>query len=440
MSTNTSITRTSAPPFTPSKPLAHQSRSPLLRLPAEIRLHILRELLVSKNPIKANVVIAKHENHPEYQELQIGTILQNHKRNRYGAPGAEDGEVDEKGRELKKRNNYRIHTDVLLTCQLILKEGWELMYAENILTIHIARHWFCNRCVDDNHDAQMCTIISAFNDACLLQHDHHSGSYCVLDYIPRSYLASKPALSDVELNKLEQNMYESVQRLNANARDFAKRFRTFEILIIDSGRQDISIAEGWPSHNISPLHDRENFAEYIQQLSRILNHQSVTLVIDIPVLDQHPNWKYKTLNLLKLLRCSAFSIEGMPETTIANETWTSSVVPVLEGIQQVVTSNSKIVDLPQKLKAFKAELSITRARFVHLDEAAYTFDVAGFTDQCKKITRIFDWNYLRLRRQQAKDFVNRRRRALSTMDSLDGGLAVDGPNDLTKEEASLFER
>lgn len=231
--------RTSNPPLTAKLPQLNQNQSRLMRLPPELRLVILRELLVSDNAVESTFALKTNEQHPEYNELEIDSFWNSHMpRNRYGAMW--------KGRA--RRNKFRFHTRILRTCQKLMHEGWSLMYAENTLAIHIARHWFCEYCADhDPHSHQMCTIVSAYNDACILKHQHHRHSYCVDGYVPpEKFTSYKFPLYDYRRDysgEYNDQDRKAVAHLNDAARVFASRFRKYEIIIIDTGRTTEDIRE-----------------------------------------------------------------------------------------------------------------------------------------------------------------------------------------------------
>lgn len=101
---------------------ANQSPSPLMRLPAEIRVAILYELLVSDDTLAH--------------------------RKPYGDPGFVPPEPGKKLRDAKGRfqrahtvpesvQGYRLTPAILRVCQDLLREGWPILYNKNILAIHI---------------------------------------------------------------------------------------------------------------------------------------------------------------------------------------------------------------------------------------------------------------------------------------------------------------
>lgn len=101
-------------------PAANQNQSSFMRLPAEIRLIILRELLVAREPID--------------------------KRTRTGEQAGPNGKYkDKRGRFTRKYENfyfsYGLCPTILSTCQSLLSEGWSLMYHENILVLNMHAGW-----------------------------------------------------------------------------------------------------------------------------------------------------------------------------------------------------------------------------------------------------------------------------------------------------------
>jgi len=99
--------------------VASQAQSPLMQLPAEIRLLILRELLLSSKPIAERQTYTK-------QGLRLPS----------GVPTR-----DAKGQFLKKSaimaSGHRLTPAILVACQLLLSEGWPVLYEENTLAIQI---------------------------------------------------------------------------------------------------------------------------------------------------------------------------------------------------------------------------------------------------------------------------------------------------------------
>lgn len=95
-------------------PVADQSSSPLMRCPPEIRLQILRELLVTGEPL---------DERKTYTEK----------------PGWNGKYKDKRGRYTRWYANsylgYNLTPAVLLGCQGLLQEGWPLLYQENTLVL-----------------------------------------------------------------------------------------------------------------------------------------------------------------------------------------------------------------------------------------------------------------------------------------------------------------
>lgn len=113
---------------------AGQQQSRLMRLPAELRLPILRELLVAEQPL---------DRRSEYHVASI-----EHRQRAGGTWYTRQ--------EFTFTNGYRLSPQVLSTCQTLLNEGFSILYKENILVLSIHVHGFtechyrrqqCNGCI-----------------------------------------------------------------------------------------------------------------------------------------------------------------------------------------------------------------------------------------------------------------------------------------------------
>lgn len=104
---------------TPRLNTATHEPSPLMQLPAGIRLMILRELLLSSQPIAERQVYVK-------QPFQ---------------PPSKAASRDAKGQQLGKSatmtSGYRLTPAFLSTYQQLLQEGWPILYEQNTLVIQI---------------------------------------------------------------------------------------------------------------------------------------------------------------------------------------------------------------------------------------------------------------------------------------------------------------
>jgi len=103
----------------PCLTIASQELSPLMQLPAEIRLMILRELLLSSKPIAERKVYIKQRFQPPSE-----APLRNAK-----------GQF--LGKSTTMSSGYRLTPAILSVCQLLLREGWPILYEENTLAIQV---------------------------------------------------------------------------------------------------------------------------------------------------------------------------------------------------------------------------------------------------------------------------------------------------------------
>lgn len=103
----------------PHLSVASQAQSPLMQLPAEIRLLILRELLLSSKPLAERQTYTK-------QGLRLPS----------GAPTRDvEGQFLEKS--VMMASGHRLTPAILVACQLLLSEGWPVLYEENTLAIQL---------------------------------------------------------------------------------------------------------------------------------------------------------------------------------------------------------------------------------------------------------------------------------------------------------------
>ena len=118
--------------FTYSLPPNDQVESRLLRLPVELRLQILRELLLSDEVLDTPKL--RH-----FRFIQSGRLFER-------LTFAENDKVDSGDRrealevlsspDVMWRNGFDIYPNVLQACQQLLLEGWPILYGDNTLRIH----------------------------------------------------------------------------------------------------------------------------------------------------------------------------------------------------------------------------------------------------------------------------------------------------------------
>lgn len=110
----------------PSLTRASQSASLLIQLPAELRLQVLRYLLVAETPIKYR---------QQYRNSSLGRT-QKRKRDARGRFVPQDSPAE--GTPSKRMvRGYRISPSVIRTCQHIFAEALPILYNENTLHITI---------------------------------------------------------------------------------------------------------------------------------------------------------------------------------------------------------------------------------------------------------------------------------------------------------------
>lgn len=117
------ITSSALTQVIPSLPCGSQSLSRLLQLPAELRLMVLRDLLVQSTPID----MRESYDHPY--------IVHNKGRER-----------DARGRFVKQTwkaivSGYRLTPSIISTCQHLFHEALPVLYLENNLRIDIQMYW-----------------------------------------------------------------------------------------------------------------------------------------------------------------------------------------------------------------------------------------------------------------------------------------------------------
>ena len=100
----------------------NQGYSPLMRLPAEIRVAILHELLVSDGIL----VHRKPYDDPGFVPPERGQRVRNAK-----------GRFQRARKSPKVVQGYRLNPTILRVCQDLLREGWPILYNKNVLAIHI---------------------------------------------------------------------------------------------------------------------------------------------------------------------------------------------------------------------------------------------------------------------------------------------------------------
>ncbi|KAK5938800.1 hypothetical protein PMZ80_008992 [Knufia obscura] len=134
----------------PSLPFKDQAQSPLLQLPAEIRLMILREVLLSPAPLSERASYEK----PCKQWCQPKKEIQPRKKSkRTSLPRkakekqkaiveTSDGESEDEAKEVKTKlvAGYNLAPAILRTCQALLIEGWPVLYEGNILKLVYTDH------------------------------------------------------------------------------------------------------------------------------------------------------------------------------------------------------------------------------------------------------------------------------------------------------------
>lgn len=179
----------------------------------------------------------------------------------------------------------------------------------------------------------------------------------------------------------------------------------------------------------------------VRQLKPVVDGQQVKVTIHIPAKERHPMFKYFALSMFKILRCSDFSITGIPDRSNLDTDWAYYFpsVPVLRNIQQTVTSNTPVLDLMQKADhciEYLERLSDDTKR--NLKRAAKAFDEAGFLREYEKAVQEFDEVYMRRRRQKDADFMGRRKFILNMVGNK-GFVNIRKPDGMRKDEAILFE-
>lgn len=114
----------------PSLPLANQSTSWFILLPAEIRLMVLRELLLCSEPIaeRKNYTAALSRSPIERSTRQpLPRAAKNDQR-----PGSKPKEP-----ECKTYVGYKIAPAILQACQNTLYEGLPILYGENTIQVQL---------------------------------------------------------------------------------------------------------------------------------------------------------------------------------------------------------------------------------------------------------------------------------------------------------------
>ncbi|KAK4916556.1 hypothetical protein LTR66_017008 [Elasticomyces elasticus] len=133
----------------PSRDPQAQSQSPLLRLPAEIRLEILRELLVSAENlgspktypsprIEALPPTPRRQRRPQKAKDKLDPKGYYHD-NQTPSSAAKQTQSKKPVPAVKYVQGHHLYPSILRTCQTLLREGLPLLYGENALNIEI-RH------------------------------------------------------------------------------------------------------------------------------------------------------------------------------------------------------------------------------------------------------------------------------------------------------------
>ncbi|KAK5944504.1 hypothetical protein PMZ80_003786 [Knufia obscura] len=300
---------------------APQNQSPLFRLPAELRLMVLRELLVS------NELIGERQ---EYVDPNWKYPANSRPRNT-------------KGQFLKVKtvHGHRLTPAILVTCQTMLRDGWQLFY-ENTITIQI----YSGREVLQGHSSgkyscDECLVLPMWDGQCMLHN------------------TIRPNVAPTRL---------------------ASRFQKFHIEL-----------------NVDPNTDHYDYESYRDMVQKLLPTLSGACVrvkpIGICAEDHNFASLEQQLKVFQLLRCQKFSIEATPyvdKTTIAT-------------IEHIVMSNEAVVDLwrllsklvSHRILVYKMEMS--DSELVTLDQlfddmqtAAIEFDSERFYKLRAKFFNRFD--------------------------------------------------
>ncbi|KAK5941494.1 hypothetical protein PMZ80_006773 [Knufia obscura] len=237
---------TSIPGLTPSLPHKSQACSPLMQLPAEIRLMILRELLVSETTFNKRstydkpiplVLPKKPVAQPTKQPSKTKAVrvsLPRKAKKVAASPGKKE-KVTTPTRQTKVRG-YNLYPAVLSTCQQLLFEAWPLLYGNNTLGIYMTPTWnhgyaYTCPCAERAHMsiyAQSSHPLSTIYDSFQLRHtdvafasrfDHYQVEAAIRsdDFTYRSARMMVAALRDLLKGKSLQVVISNAEKLLNNS-------------------------------------------------------------------------------------------------------------------------------------------------------------------------------------------------------------------------------
>ncbi|KAK5944496.1 hypothetical protein PMZ80_003778 [Knufia obscura] len=307
---------------TPFMSASPQQQSTLMRLPAEIRLMILHELLVSTLPI------AKRQ---QYLEQGFQPTSEKRKRNA-------------RGQFSRKTANYvtgqRLNPAILLTCQNLLLEGWDLLYHENTLSIALRS----SNSIDYNdHRCHSCTFVYALEGKCIF----------------RGYGSPKKFVPGLE--------------------SFLSRFKRFHI-----------------DYNVGP--DRRLYSDartMVIALGQVLAGASVSIDPIGQSMSGSDVEVRRRLNIFQLLRSKAFDII----TTSVSQDVVKEIRQIVTSDQTIVDLLPTVDQLHDaRYMMFAASRSdgggsgqdLVRQIFDELDDAARDFDKTKFDELRKQIVDKYD--------------------------------------------------